>query len=106
MKIKMIQQGCLALAVALLLPVAAPAGGTGHIIAKFEPMNSEQISQLKPGNTVVKVCRGCGALQLIQVEKSGEGMDYTTKKCQYCGSENTYLAGSKQPIPFKDQLKP
>jgi hypothetical protein len=108
MKLKLIQRTSLALAVALslLLPGVAHAGGTGHAFAKLVPMDNEQISQLKPGDTVAKVCRGCGAVQLIQVGKDGSDVDLGDKKCAFCGSENTYLAGSKQPIPFKERMKP
>jgi hypothetical protein len=108
MKLKLIQRSSLALAVALslLLPAVAHAGGTGHAFAKLVPMDNEQISQLKPGDTVAKVCRGCGAVQLIQVGKDGSDVDLSDKKCAFCGSENTYLAGSKQPIPFKERMKP
>lgn len=108
MNVKIIQRGFLAAAVALslLLPVAAHAGGNGHVVAKFETMSGDQMSQLKPGDTVVKVCRGCGAVQLIRVDKEGMGMDFTNKKCEYCGSEDTYFAVAKQPVPLKDQRKP
>ncbi len=108
MKLKLIQRSWLALAVALslLVPAAAHAGGTGHAFAKLVPMDSEQISQLKPGDTVARVCRGCGAVQLIQVGTEGSDVDLSDKKCAFCGSEKTYLAGSKQPIPFKERMKP
>jgi hypothetical protein len=108
MKLKIVKQSCLALAVALslLFPVAAHAGGPGHTTWKFVPMDNEQVSKLMPGDTVVKVCRGCNAATLIRVEKGAGAYDLTNKKCEYCGSENTYLAGSQQPIPFKDRLKP
>jgi hypothetical protein len=108
MKLKIVQRSGLALAVALslLLPAAVHAGGTGHAFAKLVPMDNEQIGQLKSGDTVAKVCRGCGAVQLIQVGEKGADVDLSDKKCAFCGSENTYLAGSKQPIPFKDRMKP
>ena len=110
MKTKIIQQGCLAvvLGLALLFPSISRAGGNqGQMIAKFEPMKSAaDLDQLKPGDTIVKVCRACGAVTLIRVEKPGKGAyDYVSKKCDECGSENTYVAVSKQVVPFKEQIK-
>src|SRR5262245_11856692 len=51
----------LILGLAFLIPTIVRAGGnTGQVIAKFEPAKStEQIEQLKAGDTVVKVCRAC-----------------------------------------------
>jgi hypothetical protein len=110
MKIKTIQQACLALALGLVLflPVASRAGGNGQFVAKFAPLkSSEEINALKPGDTIVKVCKDCGAVTLVRVEKGGKGLyDYVAKKCEDCGSENTYLAVSKQPVPFKEKIKP
>ena len=110
MNMKTIQRGLLAavLGLSLLLPAGAQAGGDGHIVGKFAPMkSSHEIDQLKPGDTIVKVCRECGAVTLIRVTKGGKGTyDYIPKKCEECGSENTYLAVAKQNIPFKDQIKP
>ena len=109
MNTKTIQRGLLAavLGVCLLLPVAAKAGGDGHIVGKFAPMKPHEIDQLKPGDTIVKVCKECGAVTLIRVTKAGKGTyDYIPKKCEECGSENTYLAVAKMKIPFKDQPKP
>ena len=106
---KSMQRGMLAvvLGVCLLLPVAAKAGGDGHAVGTFAPMKAQDIHQLKPGDTIVKVCKECGAVTLIRVTKSGKGTyDYIPRKCEECGSENTYLAIAKQNIPFKDQPKP
>jgi hypothetical protein len=110
MKNKTIRQSCLALALglAIFLPAATQAGGNGHIVGKFAPMKSnQQIDELMAGDTIVKVCRDCGAVTLIRVEKAGKGVyDYVPKKCEECGSENTYLALAKQAISFKDEAKP
>jgi hypothetical protein len=110
MKIKTLQQFVLALGLglALLIPSAVRAGGNqGQSIAKFAPVKSdEEVAQLKPGDTVVKVCRACRAVTLIRVEKGGKGVyDLAAKKCEDCGSEDTYLAVTKQEIPFKEQMK-
>ena len=110
MKQNLIQRTILALTLgfALLAPALAQAGGNmGQRIATFEPLKTEAAAdQLKEGDTVVKVCRACGAVTLVRVEKGGKGIyDFTTKKCDECGSENTYLAVSKQVIPFKEQIK-
>jgi predicted RNA-binding Zn-ribbon protein involved in translation (DUF1610 family) len=111
MKIKIIQRACLAaaLGVALLFPSVSRAGGNqGQMIATFEPMKSAaDMDKLKPGDTLVKVCRDCGAVTLVRVEKAGKGAyDYVAKKCESCGSENTYVAVSKQAVPFKEKIKP
>jgi len=110
MKMKTIRQGCLAIAfgIALLCPSITRAGGNqGQMIAQFAPMKSSQeIEQLKAGDTIVKVCRACGAVTLVRVDKPGKGVyDYVAKKCDDCGSDNTYLAASKQPVPFKERSK-
>lgn len=110
MKIKMIQQGCLsmALGLALLFPSVSHAGGNqGQMIAQFTPIKTDQqINDLKPGDTIVKVCRACGGVTLVRVDKPGKGAyDYVAKKCEGCGSEDTYLAVAKQFIPFKEQDK-
>ena len=108
---KIIQQGCLAvvLGLALLFPPITRAGGNqGQMVAKFAPIKSAaDLDALKPGDTIVKVCRACGAVTLVRVEKPGKGAyDYVTKKCEDCGSEDTYVAVAKQFIPFKEQVKP
>jgi len=110
MKMKLIHQTCLALTLglALIMPEFAHAGGnTGQKIATFEPLKTAaDADKLKEGDTVVKVCRDCGAVTFVRVEKPGKGVyDYTAKKCESCGSENTYLAATKQVIPFKEQIK-
>src|ERR1700759_3725934 len=100
MKTNIIQKTCvtLMLGVALLVPALAHAGGNmGQKIATFEPVKSPaDLDNLKEGDTVIKVCRACGAATLVRVEKGGKGVyDYVAKKCDECGSENTYLAVSK-----------
>jgi predicted RNA-binding Zn-ribbon protein involved in translation (DUF1610 family) len=110
MKTKIIQQGCLAvvLGLALLFPSISRAGGNqGQMMGKFTPVKSAaELEQLKAGDTVVKVCRACGAVVLVRVETPGKGAyDYVAKKCEDCGSDNTYVAVSKQVIPFKEQIK-
>lgn len=110
MKMKIIQQGCLAvvLGLALLFPSVSRAGGNqGQMIATFEPMKSAaDMDQLKAGDTIVKVCRACGAVTLVRVDKPGKGSyDYVAKKCESCGSDNTYVAVAKQVVPFKEQIK-
>jgi hypothetical protein len=110
MKANTIQKTCLALLLgaAILVPALAQAGGNmGQKIATFEPVKSPaDLDKLKEGDTVMKVCRACGAATFVRVDKSGKGVyDYVAKKCDECGSENTYLAVSKQVIPFKEQIK-
>jgi hypothetical protein len=110
MKKKILQQIRLALAlgVAVIVPQPSNAGGNmGQRIATFEPMKADaDAGKLKEGDTVVKVCRACGAVTLVRVEKGSKGLyDFTAKKCDACGSENTYMAVSKQFIPFKEQDK-
>jgi hypothetical protein len=110
MKRKFIQNLCFVLAMGLgiALPLTSSAGGnTGQMIAKFEPVKSNvPVEDLKPGDTVVKVCRACHRVTLVRVEKGGKGLyDLASKKCEDCGSEDTYLAISKQDIPFKEQIK-
>ena len=107
---KIVQQTCLALTLglALIIPTFARAGGNmGQKIATFERLkNASDAENLKEGDTVVKVCRDCGSVTFVRVEKPGKGVyDYTAKKCELCGSENTYLAATKQFIPFKEQIK-
>lgn len=110
MKIRTIQKTCFAFALgmALLIPSLVRAGGNmGQKIATFEPVKATtDLDKLKEGDTVIKVCRACGAATLVRVDKPGKGVyDYIAKKCDECGSENTYLAVSKQVIPFKEQIK-
>lgn len=96
------------LGLAFLIPTLAHAGGnTGQMIAKFEPVKSDQqVADLKPGDTIVKVCRSCNRVTLIRVDKPGKGVyDYVAKKCEDCGSDDTYIAVSKQVIPFKERVK-
>ncbi|MEI9961116.1 MAG: hypothetical protein WDM76_08250 [Limisphaerales bacterium] len=111
MKTKLIQQTCLSitLGLALLIPILVHAGGnTGQRIAKFEPIKSDQqLEQLKPGDTIVKVCLACHRVTMVRIDTPGQKgtYDYVPKKCEDCGSENTYLAVSKQEIPFKERIK-
>ena len=105
---KSLYLGCLLVmgAVANITPAYA-GGNTGQMIAKFEPAKSvEQIAELKEGDTVVKVCRACKAVTLVRIEKGGKGRyDVVAKKCEDCGSEDTYVAIAKTPVPFKEQVK-
>jgi hypothetical protein len=110
MKLKTIRSGILAAAVglALVIPSVTQAGGNqGQMIAKFEPLKSpKEVDQLQPGNTVVKVCRACSQVMLVRVVKGGKGFyDYEARKCEDCGSEDTYLARTNQEIPFKERVK-
>src|SRR5690242_4309009 len=109
MKKNIIQKTCLALVlgVTILAPAFVRAGGNmGQKIATFEPLKSGDTSQPKPGDTVVKVCRDCGAVIFVRVEKPGKGVyDFTAKKCELCGSENTYIGATKEFIPFKERVK-
>ena len=107
---KLIQRSCavFALGLALLIPAAVHAGGNqGQMIAKFAPVKSpKDVEQLKDNDSIVKVCRACGTVTLVRVQKGGKGIyDYVTKKCEDCGSEDTYLAVSKSPVPFKEQIR-
>ena len=112
MKTKIIQQMCLSIGLGLLLcsPSIGYAGGNvpqadkGEVIARFTPIKSDQeIISLQPGDVIVKVCRDCGAVSLVRVTKSGgKGIyDYVTKKCDNCGSENTYMAVTKDSVQLK-----
>ena len=110
MKMKMIQKGFLAVAIglALLIPSVSRAGGNqGQKIATFAPIKTPaDVEKLTEGDTVVKVCKDCGAVTLVRVDKPGKGAyDFVAKKCEECGSENTYLAVAKQAVPFKEQIK-
>lgn len=116
MKIKIVQRICLALGLGLLLGLPftgyaggnVPQGSKGNVIAKFTPIKSDQqLEDLKPGDIVLKICRDCGTATMVRVEKPGKGVyDYVAKKCENCGSENTYLCVTKESIPLKDQVKP
>ena len=110
MKNKSLRLSCLAVLAGLVLslPIAGRAGGnTGQMIAKFEPAKSaEQIGMLKEGDAVVKVCRACKSVTLVRIEKGGKGLyDVAAKKCEDCGSDDTYVAIAKQNVPFKEQIK-
>jgi hypothetical protein len=110
MKMKTVQQTCLllTLGLALMMPAFAHAGGNmGQKIATFDRLKTAaDADKLKEGDTVVKVCRDCGAVTFVRVDKAGKGVyDYTAKKCESCGSDNTYLGATKQIIPFKEQIK-
>ena len=98
----------LALGVVCALPLTTQAGGNlGQMIAKFEPVKStKQIEELKQDDTVVKVCSACKSVTLVRIEKSGKGLyDVVAKKCEYCGSEDTYVAVATRDIPFKERVK-
>ena len=104
MKTKLIRRNSLilALALALLTPALARAGGnTGQIIAKYKsPKDAQELERLKPGDTVVKVCRACNQVTFVRVMKRGKGVyDYVAKKREDCGSEDTFLAVAD--IPFQ-----
>ena len=115
MKNRIIQQTCVSLGLGLLLclPSFSYAGGDqpqatkGEVIAKFKPVKSDKdLNDLEPGDVIVKVCRDCGDVTMVRVEKAGKGVyDYLAKKCEGCGSENTYMATTKQFIPFKESEK-
>ena len=110
MKIQSLRVTCLAIlaSLTLSLPLAVHAGGnTGQMIAKFEPAKSaEQIEMLKEGDSVVKVCRACKMITLVRIEKGGKGTyDVVAKKCESCGSEDTYVAIASQPAGFKERNK-
>ena len=110
MKNLSVRQNCLAalLGLTLSLPFRAHAGGNnGQMIARFEPAKStEQIAQLKEGDSVVKVCRACQLVTLVRIEKGGKGLyDVTAKKCESCGSDDTYVAIASQAVPFKERIK-
>ena len=110
MKNKIVQHGWLAvvLGLALLIPSISRAGGNqGQVMGKFTPIKTvADMDQLKAGDTIVKVCRACGAVTLVRVDKPGKGAyDYVAKKCEDCGSEDTYLGVAKQVIPFKEMDK-
>ena len=116
MKIKIIQQISLFIGLGLFFcsPSISYAGGSGQVpdkglvIARFMPVKSDQeVITLQPGDVIVKVCRDCGAVTFVRVTKAGGkgANDYVAKKCDNCGSENTYIAVTKD-TPFKDQPKP
>jgi hypothetical protein len=110
MNIKSFYLSCLFVAAGVVanLSSSAYAGGTtGQMIARFEPAKSTaQIEMLKEGDTVVKVCRACKAVTLVRIEKGGKGAyDVVAKKCEDCGSDDTYVAIAKQSVPFKEQIK-
>ena len=77
------------------------------MIAKFEPAKSaEQVTVLSEGDSVVKICRACRNVTLVRIEKGGKGLyNVVAKKCEDCGSDDTYVAIAKQSIPFKEQIK-
>jgi hypothetical protein len=116
MKTKIIQQICLFIGLGLLFcsPSISYAGGNvpqadkGQVIARFTPIKSDQETiNLQPGDVIVRVCRDCGAVTLVRVTKpGGKGVyDYVAKKCDNCGSENTYMAVTKDPIQLKESGK-
>ena len=45
-------------------------------------------------------------VELVRIEKGGKGLyDVVAKKCNSCGSEDTYVAVAKTPVLFKEQIK-
>ncbi len=110
MKTKLIKQCGLALVLGLglMLPLTTHAGGvTGQMIAKLEPIKSPaEMAALAEGDTVAKVCMACKQVTLVRVVKGGKGLyDVVAKKCENCGSEDTFLAYMKSEIPFKERVK-
>ena len=115
MKNRIVQKICVSLGMAILLCFSSssyaggdqPQVGKGEVIAKFKSVKSDEgLSDLQPGDVLVKVCRDCGDVTLVRVEKPGKGVyDYVAKKCEGCGSENTYVAKTKQSIPFSGSEK-
>lgn len=89
------------------LSTAHAGGNTGQMIAKFEPAKSaEQVQLLSEGDTIVKVCRACRNVTLVRVEKPGKGLyDVVARKCEDCGSDDTYVAITNQDVPFKERIK-
>ena len=116
MKTTIIRQICLAVGLALMVsaPAISRAGGNeaqgnkGMVVAKFKPMkSSDDLNNLKEGDVIVKVCRDCGEVTLIRVDKSGKGVyDYVSKKCEDCGSDNTYIGVTHDFVPLKERVKP
>jgi hypothetical protein len=102
MKIKIIQQVWLAIGLGLLLYLPSvsyadgdsPPADKGQVIGTFTPIKSDkEIHDLRPGDIIIKICADCHSATLVRVDKSGKGVyEYTLKKCDKCGSENTYLA--------------
>jgi hypothetical protein len=110
MKLKSLYLGCLLVVAGTLanFSTSAYAGGnTGQMIAKFEPAKStEQLTGLGEGDSVIKICRACRNATLVRIEKGGKGLyDVVAKKCEDCGSDDTYVAIAKQHVPFKEQVK-
>jgi len=110
MKNKSLRLSCLAVLVglSLSLPDTAHAGGnTGQMIAKFAPAKStEQLTVLSEGDSVIKICRACRNATLVRIAKGGKGQyDVVAKKCEDCGSDDTYAAIAKQHVPFKERIK-
>ena len=110
MKMKSLYLGCLLVVTGAVanFSISAYAGGnTGQMVAKFEPAKSaEQVTLLSDGDTVVKICRACRNATLVRIEKGGKGLyDVVAKKCEDCGSDDTYVAIAKQNVPFKEQIK-
>ena len=108
---KLIQRcgAAFALGLALLIPTAVHAGGNQvQQIAKFTQVKSPKgFEQMKDNETIVKVCRGCETVTLIRVQKGGKGLyDSVAKKCEDCGSDDTYVATSKSPVLLNEERRP
>jgi hypothetical protein len=80
------------LGLALLLPAAALAGGRGSVL--FTPVKSTaELSQLKAGDAMVKVCRACDKVTLTRIPAGGRAASSLyVPKCESCGSDKTYAA--------------
>lgn len=98
----------LVLGLALITPSLAHAGGNlGQMIAKLHaPKTAGELGQIKPGGTIAKVCRACNQVTLVRVMKPGKGQyDYVARKCEDCGSDNTFVAISRPEVSFKERIK-
>ena len=98
MKINHVKIGLLALALGLAasLPFTARAdsGIVSQTIAAYQPVKpGMDLSRLKAGDLVVKVCKDCHHVTLIRIVSVGQGpAGFAAEKCAYCGSMNTYFA--------------
>jgi hypothetical protein len=77
------------------------------MLAKLEPIKSPaDMAALAEGDMVAKVCLDCKQVTLVRVVKGGKGLyDVVAKKCENCGSENTFLAYTKTETPLKERVK-
>ena len=96
------------LGLALMTPSFAHAGGnSGQMIARlYAPKSADELDRIKPGETIAKVCRACNQVTLVRVMKPGKGQyDYVAKKCEDCGSNDTYVAVPRPEVSFKERVK-